>query len=274
MRANNPTEVGLWELRKIWPTSSKPAVVVSIGTGSGTSPPICKDLPHNRIFHDGVLARAYRAFMSSPSLDGQNSWLALLNRLDETERDDYYRLNLNFSDSEPLMDDVGQMPALQHQVSVQYATSIQQVHALWASRFFFELDGRPRYSYGYYACAGVILCCFRDARALVATISKSFDQVNFVLRQNRSLGMLKALSCCETCGVFRLPVDFEVSRMYELIEIGLSLGDGRSCHISGFPNSMHWFVEQQSFSANTLRTATLCSCNRWRKRRRSSTTNF
>ena len=274
MRANNPTEIGLWELRKIWPTSSKPAVVVSIGTGSGTSPPICKDLPHNRIFYDGFLARAYRAFMSSPSLDGQSSWLALLNRLDETEKDDYYRLNLNFNDTEPLMDDVGQMPALQHQVHVQYATSIQRILALWASRFFFELDKRPRYSCGYYVCSGMILCRFQNARALVATISKSYKQVKFVLRQTRSLGSLKALSCCETCGIFQLLVDFEVSRMYERIEIGLSLGDGRSCHISGFPNSMHWFVEQQSFSPNTLRTATLCSCNRRRKRRRSSSSSF
>lgn len=105
LRANNPIEAGLWELSSIWPGHARPGLVLSVGTGYQGSP--AHELGSGRGFWaDSFMPRIVRAFLSSPCLHGQNSWKSLLNRVDEAARDDFFRLNLEFDEEEPALDDV------------------------------------------------------------------------------------------------------------------------------------------------------------------------
>jgi hypothetical protein len=272
MKANNPTGLGLWELKRIWPGSSKPSVVVSVGTGSRAKQVEFTHASKTHI-HDGYLSRAYRAFMSSPSLDGQTSWLDLLNGLDDEERENYHRLNLSFDDAEPELDDASCMPDIRQKVLAQYVESHKRKNALWASRFFFEICEKPQYYCGYYRCSGTILCIFRDARPLVSVITRAYQKASFVLQQNKIFPTLAASACCKSCGMFWLPVSFETTQLYQSIEIALVLDDAHSCHISGFPHPLQWFVDQQKNPISSeIKAVNKCSCSqpRSKKRRHSS----
>src|SRR3954470_21120211 len=79
MRANNPTEAALWELGCVWPDHPNPHLVLSVGTGYQNLS-VNELGPYRGIWLDGFLLRILRAFLSSPSLDGESSWSALLNR--------------------------------------------------------------------------------------------------------------------------------------------------------------------------------------------------
>ena len=260
MKANNPTGLGIWELKRIWPGSSKPSVVVSVGTGSRAKQIEFTHVSSTHI-HDGYLARAYRAFMSSPSLDGQTSWLDLLNGLEDEERKNYYRLNLSFDGTEPELDDASCMPDIRQKVLAQYVVSHKRKNALWASRFFFEICDKPQYYCGYYRCSGTILCIFQDARPLLSCITRAHPQASFVLHQNKTFATLAQSACCKSCGMLWLPVSFEITQLYQSIDIALVLDDAHSCHISGFPHPIQWFVDQQkSLVSSEIKSVNKCSC--------------
>lgn len=269
MRANNPTEAGLWELGKIWPRCAQPTMVLSIGTGSRSASAGHSGLAPRGIIQDGFVARAYRAFMSSPSLDGQSSWLALLNGVDESVSGNYHRLNLTFDGPEPELDDIGQMMDLPRQVQSQFTLPPELKMKLWASRFFFEIEDEPKYFLGYYVCRGNILCLFRDARALLRHVHNACGDVSFVLNQGKRLAPLDNISCCPTCGFYRQAVKFDTPQLHTHIEMALTASSQQSCHISGFPNSMQWFVDRQVDPAtSTVRTATPCKCGQFKGRKR------
>ncbi|KIW24829.1 uncharacterized protein PV07_10519 [Cladophialophora immunda] len=130
---NNPTEKALWELGCIWPD------------------PLDHDSELYRgIWLDGFVPRILRAFLSSPSLDADNSWAALSNRLHDDVRERFHRLTLEFADELPELDDTSQIPRL-----IQIATHSpldldEEKRKLWASRFFFELHSKPERVCDYY----------------------------------------------------------------------------------------------------------------------------
>ncbi|KAJ9493556.1 hypothetical protein H2202_010972 [Exophiala xenobiotica] len=113
IRANNPTDAALWELNCIWPESNGPHLVLSVGTGC--QKPVSHELgPYRGVWLDGFIPRILRAFLSSPSLDAESSWMALWNRLDANTREHYHRLSCEFDGELPDLDDSSQIPRLIH----------------------------------------------------------------------------------------------------------------------------------------------------------------
>lgn len=236
MRANNPTEAGLWELSVIWPSQPEPSLVLSIGTGFAQAP--AHELLRSRGFWlDGFMPRILRAFLSSPCLHGQNSWLALLNRLDAETKKKFLRMNVEFEEQEPALDDTSQFPrlrALALQTKLDYSDYRNKI---WATSFFFELTSSPRYVRGLYRCDSVVGSRFNDARPLLTAITKRYGSAAIVLDGS----IVQALDidlCCRDCGCLRMSIQFDVHRLDDQLAIKLRCDDLLDYAVSGSPYSV------------------------------------
>ena len=85
---NNPVDLALWECQKIWPSTTIPDVVLSLGTGTEQKSDSLALQCFQHILKDGFIPRLCRSFMSS--LDGERAWRDLKNRLDGSNKADYF----------------------------------------------------------------------------------------------------------------------------------------------------------------------------------------
>ncbi|KAK5188064.1 hypothetical protein LTR92_011765 [Exophiala xenobiotica] len=132
--ANKPTDAALWELNCIWPETNGPHLVLSVGTGCQKS--LSHELgPYRGVWLDGFIPRILRAFLSSPSLDAESSWMALWNRLDANTRERYHRLSCEFNGELSDLDDSSQIPRLIHMTKSSTVDYDTLKCKLWASRF-------------------------------------------------------------------------------------------------------------------------------------------
>lgn len=245
MRANNPTEAGLWELAVLWPTCARPALVVSVGTGSQRSPVHELEPPRGR-WRDGFVSRILRAFLSSPCLHGQNSWLALMNRLDAETRSSFLRLNVEFDGAEPALDDTEHMADLRRLARHTAVDVGLYRDRIWASSFFFELVQPPTLQRGLYLCHGLLRSRFDDARPVLQAITRSGADVHVEVDRNVFVKLGRLDHCCRHCGSLALPIHFDVRRLEDAVNIVLAWGDSRRYPVSGSPHPMQWFVDAQN----------------------------
>ncbi|TKA79239.1 hypothetical protein B0A55_06270 [Friedmanniomyces simplex] len=111
-------------------------------------------------FDHGTTRQAYASACSHDGcLDGELTWRHLLNHLEKDAEHRYFRLNVQFGDQEPRLDDIGAMEKLSQDVNLskndQQLTEIKL--ALLASSFFFELKRAPKFdASGFYICQGEI----------------------------------------------------------------------------------------------------------------------
>jgi hypothetical protein len=278
MRANNPLQLALWELPTIWPSSPKPAVAVSVGTGYSVAAPLT-DVPLRGILKDGFIPRVFRSLMASPSLHGQNSWSATMNSVEPHFRYCYHRLNLPLDATEPEMDDVSQMPWLRSQVE-NFLTiddgPIRAAHALWAASFYFELEQLPAYVDGLFSCQGNILCRRSAGGVFTDAIVSQFPEAAMVVNESETLGHLGVCACCEQCRYFSMPVSFEARSLTESVSMHLRLSRDEQWIISGFPHDLTWFIGQQDLQPyrkheRSIAPAGGCFCCRASKKRRLPT---
>jgi hypothetical protein len=277
MRLNNPLVAGLWEMEAIWPDASRPDVAVSVGTG------FSRDVKGP----NGFIWRAIRAFLHSPSLHGENGWMALINSLRDDERSNYFRFNFEFQSEEPELDDVSLIPDLREEVrlfmKIGYLNACRD--ALWASTFYFELDEQREYCLGAYKCKGSILSKTSANVGLLCDIKKTYPAAKFTLRHLNSegsevqLGELTGRNCCTRCGFFQKPVCFDVRHPDAVFQIEIMFDKVHRRQISGFPHSESWFETQQSLDSVFGRTdhqperapsRQFCCIRRDRKRQGSS----
>lgn len=272
LRANNPIEAGLWELDSIWPGHARPGLVLSIGTG-------CQGAPAHELGHDDrgfwwnrFMPRIVRAFLSSPCLHGQNSWTALLNRLDPGTRDDFFRPNLEFDGEEPALDDVTQVPWL-CDLAGAYTLKLEAYRdPIWASAFLYELVEPPTFDHGHYTCQGIIYCSFADARPLLHAIRRAYTRPEIML-DSKTLSRLDVDDVyCPGCDFFQLRTSFEVRHLDANIDLRIAFQDGARRHISTFPNTMQWIVDQQTRDGRlgSWYSVAHCLCSRPTRKRRAS----
>ncbi|KAL9083483.1 MAG: hypothetical protein Q9165_008510 [Trypethelium subeluteriae] len=248
LKHNNPINLALTETRAIWPTSSCPDVVLSLGTGMAeTQSPVAPHFRH--VFNDGFIPRLYRSFMSS--FDGESVWRDLQNRLDERAKRDYFRFNLEMQDT-PLIDDTSRMNEFRQSVSAQPSTR-EHCHdvtiALLVSCFFFELETVPCFDKGVYRCEGTVRC--RTASENVARVlSAQYTRIEYVT-DGGVLGAFDSYhDVCWACRRYSKRLLFYVQHPSDVISLELRLGDHQRRRLSGFPQSMEWFVRQQGLDAD------------------------
>ncbi|KAK5094383.1 hypothetical protein LTS08_008602 [Lithohypha guttulata] len=273
LRANNPSEQALWELSAIWPGHARPSLVLSVGTGYHDTPP--HKLATQSAWRSRGMPRIVRSFMMSPCLHGQNSWKALLNRLDHSARKSFIRLNLEFEDEEPALDNAAEIPSLRARAESCYIDVVLSQTSIWASAFFFELTGRPQLFCGYYICHGVILCKFEDARQLLRAIRKAYPLHQLAVGTQGLVEFGTAGDYCGECGLFQQRIRLETKTLLTPVDVALHYDTHTRRHLSSFPNSIEWFVARQSASGEfrTWESVMRCACKRTSRKRRVTWTS-
>ena len=223
---NNPLNIGLWEVKHIWPRTDAPDFVLSIGTR------VSKSLmssfsagPHSPV-KDGFLVRIFKSFMRS--MDGEKTWHDTYNSLPEVLKNRFHRLNLTIDGAEPAIDDISSMHDLREKatVCVQPVQFLKPVlDSMYASMFYFEFDESPVARSHDYACTGTIFCRLRlseEARRALYTRLKATSL--YFLIGGQPISYIERLT--KSVLLFKRHIQFSLSSFDKLVRItirGLTL---------------------------------------------------
>ena len=247
LKFNNPVKLARWEAFRIWGSSVEPDVVVSLGTGCQDVSATPKSPGFGNILRDGWIPRLVRAFLSS--LDGQLTWKELWNSLDDTSRNDHFRLNVFPEGRLPSLDDTDRMEELRELADrriTNFPDVVDVTFALLASSFFFSLTAYPQYSAGFYTCHGTIHCDVIDNESVVESLERMFPSgLHFVVEANNSLGRMTRSQICSTCRTFQKRVVFAVRDIQDPVSMTIQSTNGKARNIIGKSKSMSWFIERQ-----------------------------
>ena len=252
LKHNNPINLALWESRHIWPSMKQPDVVVSMGTGTTVNESASRSVPNSRhIILDGFVPRLWRSWISS--LDGEATWRNLWNSLDETARAYYFRTNVYLPHNALAIDDVGCMDQLRDCVHTQpHNDRFRQVaaFALLVACFYFELTSLPLFQNGKVYCKGAIRCRLRGP-VICQALDRVHPSVLVFLAENEIIGYYKGDNdLCPICRRYQKEVEFTIRHINEPMTIFFqSVLQGKR-RISGFPQTMQWFQEQQHLNAH------------------------
>ncbi|PGG97519.1 hypothetical protein AJ80_09688 [Polytolypa hystricis UAMH7299] len=262
LKWNNPANIARHVSRQIWPSKKRPALLVSMGTGTeedrnestmarteGTHGQLA---PHFRnVFKDGFARRTLHAWLSS--LDGEEMWTDLLNQLDDKEKADYMRLNVPLGRKASSIDNVSDLDSYRNLVLCHPSTSkmvAEVASALLISCFYFELLGTPVGEEGHFRCSGIIRCQ-PAARAIVPPLKECHgSRPMYFVTDKETLGCFLGLEdICPSCSRYRKAVSFRVRHPDETITIYLRIDRNRQRKISGFPDTVSSFVSAQGLAS-------------------------
>lgn len=265
LKHNNPIRMAMWEIERIWPPGTTTDVVVSMGTGTKPPQQISRLSSTGRLSTDRFMSRLFKSFASS--IDGENRWQDVLNSVALNKRADFFRLNVVL-DKEPDIDDVGALGDLREQVELQADIGLMQdvVRALLISAFYFEIDRAPVYekTARAYRCYGRILCRGQPRRIVSALSRLHLRTLELTISGNPPQAFLPNEHVCETCDQFCYHVTFLVRQVRtEVVELGIREGEVWSRKLSGFPQTIEWFMKQQRLNSpfgSRTRSATTLVC--------------
>ena len=186
------------------------------------------------------------------SLDGQNTWRELENRIEEGSSKHYFRLNVSLHET-PAIDDVACMERMRNSVHFEPDAAGERTElalALLTGSFFFELDTIPRFEAGLFRCEGSIYCR-NNIYAVIATLTNmNGARLNFT-NDNGFLADFGGISAiCLQCKRYRKKVVFYVTELIEsFTTIYLGGGEWPRRRISGFPQTLQWFIRRQRLDA-------------------------
>ena len=201
------------------------------------------------VINDGFIPRLCRSFISS--LDGERAWRDITNRLDESTRSDYFRLNVSFEGTEPPLDDIGCMTSLRRSVHLQPQGAQDRMNvasALLIASFYFELETPPLFQVGQYLCTGSIRCR-NDFRAVCNSLATMHTNELEIVTETESLGVVTANDLCEVCRLYHKKVQFHVRQLEDIVTIFIRISGLERRKISGFPHTMQWFMTRQRLDA-------------------------
>jgi len=248
---NCPIGIGLWESKHIWPEQSSPDVVLSLGTA--TSDPQPNTMSRMSRFLPQWMKSLCSLYLSS--IDGEKLWQDIRNRLDENSTQDYFRLNVKVGQV-PELDDITQMDDLRRAVQFQHLGKSKRegvVSALLISSFYLELDCLPYYENGFYRCEGVIRCR-NNSYAVVHALTKLFSSsLEFTSETTSERGLLAVFKgeedICSWCQRYGKQIVFYIRHPRDTITLSLRTDELNYRKLSGFPQTVEWFIKQQRLDA-------------------------
>ncbi|OJD21794.1 hypothetical protein ACJ73_06867 [Blastomyces percursus] len=258
-RHNNPIHLALAEARRILPSGMEPDSVLSLGTGvedeaedgaKEVSQRSRRDVIYN-MFRNFFVFRFFESIMRST--DGEAPWREVFYGLDTPSKASHMRLNVTV-DGPLEITNVKVMTSLQKTIRNQPGIREQALKSLTGKlteRFYFVLDARPTCEGKYYRCQGTIRCRGDSRTVALDLIRLGSANMEFVT-DTEILGRLTVDSLredfCSHCHRYRKGVIFHVPYLTEKISICIKSNEMRR-KISGFPQSMAWFVDRQGFDA-------------------------
>ncbi|KAL2367582.1 hypothetical protein RJZ57_008055 [Blastomyces gilchristii] len=242
-RHNNPIRLGLSEVRRLWPRTPKPHVVISLGTGTVSR--VLKTSDSRNILLDGWLPRIYRSYMSS--FDGEETWNELQGELDDQTRKNYFRFNHSFTGARPSIVDIGAMENISQSIQKNPPEAHKMEEALLtllASSLFFKLDSIPEFQNGFFLCVGTIRC-YGPARPIIRALLALRPAHHEFYKDDINLGLyLSEDDICVECQRYCRPIRFSVRHLQEKITMTLR-SDGTALLINGSPNATQWYIDEQ-----------------------------
>lgn len=245
----NTTDILIAEGSAIWHDTKKD-FILSLGTGRGPEATTASLPPSRGKIRNGALVRLLHWSQAKllEALDGEEVHERVWESLEELDRPRYYRWNPVFEDGLPRLDEIESIYGLRDRVDAYpCATILADVKtAMLASSFFFELSHLPEYcSDGTYMCEGTIRIRGDPSQVLELLSTCSTGCAEFV-RKGEDLGEVQITDgICLQCKLFSQQIQFRVRGHDDSHAICLKLEKDREHRISGFPQNMAWFCEQQ-----------------------------
>lgn len=140
------------------------------------------------------------------------------------------------------------MQFLQDQIPFHLGDIEGIARAVKASAFFFELRAPIHLHSGRYECTGTILSRSPDNHDLVRNLLQTHPQIQF-FKDDVSLGILSLADICDDCGRFQKLASFQVRHPSDRVDLQLVFSRLFRRSISGFPQSMEWFMEKQEMNS-------------------------
>jgi hypothetical protein len=243
----NPVELARWESTRIWGNTA-PDILISIGTGVEAR----KQKPvHSRSVH-----RLWHSFMDL--LDGESHFQNTKNGFNKDHKQDLFRLNVKLDNSTRL-DDVSNLRLLRENVHLRphsHEDLIEVAIALLISNFYFELDASPVYNFGIYYCHGSIRCR-TDCYAVIDALKKlCFSRIEYVAENEIIAKSELHDDICPICKRYTKKMTLRVRHPTDLVTLyfrskgTFSNENTMIRRISGFPQTISWFEEQQGFTCS------------------------
>ena len=245
---NNPVDLPLWEIPVVWPPIRRPNVVVSLGTGSsGSHVPTSHPSRLRAIWREGFLPRSYRAFMEL--INGQKIAQAFKNGRRAELDGRYFRFDVEL-DREVDLDDTGRMHELATKAREQFCRSEDVdvvARCLVATRFYFELESKPKKIKGKYSGSGHIFCRLpRNSPELEVLLEQLTKRAaRFIVNGHGLPGSVGDRSFIDHQGTFRKRVEFETK---DTLSVLLQEGLADPQHISGSPYAVHDLMDMQGLN--------------------------
>ena len=185
------------------------------------------------------------------SLDGERAWRDVVNRIDDSTKTDFFRLNVAFEGAEPLLDDIQCIDTLRRSVHLQPQGARERTDvasALLIASFYFELEVLPKFQAGQYLCTGMIRCR-NDFDSVFKSLSRIHTSPLRFMTETENLGMLNMEDVCNSCHLYHKRIQFFVRQLDDAFSIFIKFNSLERRKISGFPQSMGWFARQQQLDA-------------------------
>ncbi|KAL2836064.1 hypothetical protein BJX68DRAFT_274726 [Aspergillus pseudodeflectus] len=184
VRANNPMGIAQEECRVIWPSRRTHDLLISVGTGYTPGTGGTGDPPGRQFPAGWGPVRLWRAYNSSPCMDGMEAYWEGRVHVPSSLRSNTIRLDLALDGDLPRLDDVGKLEEL---AALPFTVPDELVQVVLATCFFFELDTPPSRADGQYRLHRLILCAWTCGRG-------------------HSLGRVDDDDRCLLCGYYRKQV--------------------------------------------------------------------
>jgi len=241
---NDPLISALSEVAAIFPLVEEPDFVVSLGTGEPKPSNEVSTAVSRNIWKNGAFPRLCRLFWEKMRDKKVRQAFQAYPR--------YHRLNIQFDDDEPRLDDIQSIPGVisKAQEDNSLSETIENIaRCVVASLFYFELDSVPRLFGGKYIGTGYILCSIRHKdpafRVLFDRLSKNSSQ--FLVNGCPVIDVdIDDTSCFDGSGNFRKKIELNTDDKFS---VSLKQDSSKPYNISGSPFSVSKLVLLQGFSA-------------------------
>jgi hypothetical protein len=245
----NTTDILIAEGSAIW-HKTRNDYILSLGTGKGPGKETTSAPPSEGRIRNSVLARLLHWSQEKLllALDAEDIDERVQRSLDTDDGPRYFRWNPGFGDGLPRLDGIKSIHDMREHVKSypcdKILTDVKM--AMLASSFFFELRHLPKYcSDGFYKCEGTIRIR-GDPNLVLEILATSNSECAEFVRGDEELAEVQIMdSICPQCKLFSQQVQFRVRGHDDCHAICLKLGKGREHRISGFPQNIAWFCEQQ-----------------------------
>jgi hypothetical protein len=232
----NPIELALWESNQIWPES---IIDVIITLGTGIKPKRASNTSGNSI------CQLWNSFMDF--LDGETRFRDFEHGIGKDIKGNLFRFNTKLHGPTRL-NNIKDMDLVRQSVhlSLHSHTSLMDVtSALLISSFYFELDVPPVFESGIYHYQGSIHCRTNCSAVMNALARVHLSQIKYVTATKVLAEYRLNRNIYPVYHRYQKDITLHVRHPDNVVTISLQIINGHTRKISGFPQRMSWFKEEQ-----------------------------